>query len=184
MSPRQDGVDGVLATVTVDTLLSDVVLPYLRDLGDRWQRGEASIAHEHHASGVLRGRLLGLARGWGLGVGPTAVLACLPGEQHDLGLTCFGLALRWRGWRIVYLGPDAPIDTVADVSDQLKPNLVVLYAIMAERVQPLRSTCVPSPVGTVSHSAVRPPEPRACAPDEALLLGGDVVAKPRSSHDS
>jgi hypothetical protein len=30
----------------------------------------------------------------GLGVGPAAVLACLPGEQHDLGLIAFGLALR------------------------------------------------------------------------------------------
>ena len=42
------------------------------------------------------------------GSGPLAVLACLPGEQHDLGLIAFGLALRARGWRIVYLGADTP----------------------------------------------------------------------------
>ena len=86
------------------------------------QRGDASVAQEHFASGVLRGRLLGLARGWGLGLGPAAVLACLPGEQHDLGLIAFGLALRARGWRIVYLGPDAPIETVEDVSRRLEPE--------------------------------------------------------------
>ena len=42
----------------VDTLLSDVLLPYLHELGDRWERGEASIAQEHFASTVLRGGLI------------------------------------------------------------------------------------------------------------------------------
>src|SRR4051794_19353460 len=55
-------VDRLLAVATVDTLLGEVVLPYLHELGARWERGEASIAQEHFASGVLRGRLLGLAR--------------------------------------------------------------------------------------------------------------------------
>ena len=65
------------------------------------------------------------------------MLACLPGEQHDLGLIAFGLALHARGWRIVYLGPDAPIQTVEEVSRRLQPNLVVLTAVTSERVQPV-----------------------------------------------
>jgi MerR family transcriptional regulator, light-induced transcriptional regulator len=136
--PRAQAIlDRLLALATVETLLAEVVVPYLQELGDRWQRGDASVAQEHFASGVLRGRLLGLARGWGLGLGPVAVLACLPGEQHDLGLIAFGLALRSQGWRIVYLGPDSPIDTVADVSRQLEPSLVVLNAVSRERVRPV-----------------------------------------------
>jgi MerR family transcriptional regulator, light-induced transcriptional regulator len=135
--PRAQAVlDRLLAVTTVETLLSEVLVPYLQELGERWERGEASVAQEHFASGVLRGRLLALARGWGQGVGPAAVLACLPGEQHDLGLIAFGLALRSRGWRIVYLGPDSPIDTVADVSRRLRPSLVVLNAVSPERVKP------------------------------------------------
>jgi methanogenic corrinoid protein MtbC1 len=118
--------DRLLATATVDTILVGTVLPYLRELGARWERGEASIAQEHFASGVLRGRLLGLARGWGLGRGPVALLACLPGEQHDLGLISFGLVLRARGWRIVYLGADAPISTIDDACRLIDPPLVVL----------------------------------------------------------
>jgi DNA-binding transcriptional MerR regulator len=129
--------DRLLAVATVDTLVSEVVLPYLRELGERWSRGDASVAQEHFASSVVRGRLLGLARGWGLGLGPTAVLACLPGEQHDLGLIAFGLALRSRGWRIVYLGGDSPIETVEEVSRQLDPSLVVLTAVSSERVEPV-----------------------------------------------
>jgi MerR family transcriptional regulator, light-induced transcriptional regulator len=136
--PRAQAIlDRLLAVATVDTLLSDVVLPYLRALGERWQRSDASVAQEHFATSVLRGRLLGLARGWGLGLGPTAVLACLPGEQHDLGLIAFGLALRSRGWRIVYLGSDSPIETVEEVSRKLDPDLVVLTAVSSERVEPV-----------------------------------------------
>ena len=65
------------------------------------------------------------------------MLACLPGEQHDLGLIAFGLALRAHGWRIVYLGPDTPIETVEDVSRRLEPSLVVLSAVTDERVRPV-----------------------------------------------
>jgi DNA-binding transcriptional MerR regulator len=138
--PRAQAIlDRLLAVATADTLLSDVVLPYLRELGERWKRGEASVAQEHFASSIVRGRLLGLARGWGLGFGPTAVLACLPGELHDLGLIAFGVALRSRGWRIVYLGTDTPIETVEEVSRQLDPSLVVLTAVSSERVEPVVS---------------------------------------------
>jgi DNA-binding transcriptional MerR regulator len=135
--PRAQAIfDRLLAINTLETLLSEVVLPYLRDLGERWAGGEASIAQEHFATSVVRGRLLGIARGWGVGIGPTAVLACLPGEHHDIGLIAFGLALRARGWRIVYLGPDTPIETVEDVSRVLDPTLVVLSAVSGERVHP------------------------------------------------
>jgi methanogenic corrinoid protein MtbC1 len=115
--------------------LAQVVLPYLEELGARWQRGDASIAQEHFASSVLQGRLLGLARGWGLGLGPVAVLACLPGEQHELGLAAFGLALRARGWRIGYFGGNTPLDTVAKAADSLEAQLVVLSTISDERVR-------------------------------------------------
>lgn len=167
--------DRLLAVTTVDTLLGEVVMPYLRRLGDRWERGEVSVAQEHFASAVLRGRLLGLARGWGLGVGPLALLACLPGEQHDLGLIAFGLALRSRGWRIVHLGPDAPLETVDDACGQLEPSLVVLYAVTAERVRPvaeaLRELAGRHRVALGGAAADQLEE------DSVLLLRGDVVAE-------
>lgn len=176
--PRAQAIlDRLLAAATLDLLLSEVVLPYLRELGDRWERGEASIAQEHFASGVLRGRLLGLARGWGLGVGPVAVLACLPGEQHDLGLIAFGLALRARGWRIVYLGPDSPIETIEETSRLLQPNLVVLHAATTDRVTPaveqLRALAARHRVALAGPGAgTAVPEPEGL-----LLLTGDPITE-------
>jgi DNA-binding transcriptional MerR regulator len=135
--PRTQAViDRLLSAVTIDTALGEVVLPCLNELGERWARGESSVAQEHFASSLIRGRLLGLARGWGLGSGPVALLACLPGEQHDLGLIVFGLALRDRGWRISYLGTDAPLDTVGEAAQQIAPAFVVLNAISIDRVEP------------------------------------------------
>ena len=121
-------IDSLLAHVSLDTILDDV-LTYLHELGDRWERGEASVAQEHFASAVLRGRLLGLARGWGRGLGPSAVLACAPAEQHDLGLIAFGLALRARGWRIIYLGADTPLESVVDAARCSEPALVVISSV-------------------------------------------------------
>jgi methanogenic corrinoid protein MtbC1 len=134
-SAAHAAIDGLLSSFSVETVLREVVMPYLRELGDRWERGEASVAQEHFASQVLRGRLLGLARGWDRGPGPRALLACLPGEQHDLGLVVFGLGLRDHGWRITFLGPDTPLDTLSDTATTLQPDAVVLAATTSDRFE-------------------------------------------------
>jgi DNA-binding transcriptional MerR regulator/methanogenic corrinoid protein MtbC1 len=131
--------DRLFGAYSLDVVLGDAVLPYLRDLGERWAAGEASVAQEHFASSLLRGRLLALARGWGRGVGPRALLACLPGDLHDLGLVCFGLALRGHGWRITFLGPDTPLSTLASVTELLDPSLVVLTAALTEHAARVRA---------------------------------------------
>jgi MerR family transcriptional regulator, light-induced transcriptional regulator len=124
--------DRVLGRYTLETVLVSVVLPYLRDLGERWERGEASVVQEHFASNLLRGRLLALARGWERGVGPAALLACAPGEQHDLPLIMFGLALRAKGWRVIFLGADTPLASIAEAATDLRPALVAVSAVQAD----------------------------------------------------
>jgi DNA-binding transcriptional MerR regulator len=131
--------DRALGMLTLDTLLRQIVLEYLADLGERWSAGLASVAQEHFATNVLRGRLLGLARDWGQGGGPLALLACPPGELHDLGLICFGLALRARGWRIAFLGADTPVDTLKHTAETLRPDLVVLTATTPRLLSSIRS---------------------------------------------
>jgi DNA-binding transcriptional MerR regulator len=126
----QRELDRLLAAFTLETVLGSVLLPYLHELGERWATGEATVGQEHFASNLIRGRLLGLGRGWDLGTGPRALLACAPGEQHDLPLIVFGLLLRARGFRITFLGPDTPLDTLAEVAARLEPELVVVSATM------------------------------------------------------
>jgi DNA-binding transcriptional MerR regulator len=122
----QTALDRLFATLTLDVVLRDVLLPYLHELGERWQRGEVSVAQEHFASNLVRGRLMSLARSWDRGSGPRALLACVEGEQHDLPLLCFGLALRGHGWRISYLGADTPIASLVDAVRALTPDAVIV----------------------------------------------------------
>lgn len=136
----QAALDRLLGGFAIETVLRNAILPYLSDLGERWAGGNATVAQEHFASNVVRGRLLGLARGWDGGDGPRALLACAPEELHDLALISFGLALRRRGWRITFLGADTPIDTLVDTARQLEPSLVVVSATVRQRLTPLVDT--------------------------------------------
>ncbi len=129
----QAALDRVLMAFGLRAVLSEVILPFLHQLGVRWASAQTSVAQEHFASNVIGGRLRGLTRGWGQGVGPRVILACPPGELHDLGLLCFGLVLREQGWRITYLGADTPIGDIAGTLDELSPAIVVLAAVTPQR---------------------------------------------------
>lgn len=168
--------DRALGRYTLESVLSWVVLPYLKDLGDRWERGEASVAQEHFASNLLRGRLLALARGWERGAGRAALLACAPGEYHDLPLIMFGLALRARGWRIVYLGADTPTGSVAEAAAEVRPALIAVSAIRADALaserEALAAVAREFRVGLAGAGA----DPALAASIGAEMLAGDPVS--------
>jgi MerR family transcriptional regulator, light-induced transcriptional regulator len=178
-------IDRLLATFTLETVLGEVVLPYFRELGRRWERGEASVAQEHFASNVLRGRLLGLARGWGQGSGPKVVLACAPGELHDLPLIIFGLALAARGWTITYLGPDTPIATIQETLAEVRPRLVVVAATTRQRLQAAKTQLAELarqvPVALAGAGAT---DALARSTGALLLVGDPVSAAARVAGES
>ncbi len=168
--------DRLLASFRLETVLAEVLLPYLRDLGDRWERGDASVGQEHFASSIIRGRLLGLARGWDRGTGPRVVLACPPGELHELALISLGLVLRGHGWRVTYLGPDTSLKTVLATRGAVEPDAVVLAVTSEER---LRASAEDLAVLARSRRVfVAGPGARSevVSPTGALVLAGDPVA--------
>jgi len=122
-------IDEALAGFSLETVLSELILPVLRELGAEWERGALEVGQEHFASNLIRERLLALARLWGRGGGPLAILACAPGERHDIGLIAFGLVLRSRGWRILFLGADTPLATVGKAVATTSPQLVVVASM-------------------------------------------------------
>jgi DNA-binding transcriptional MerR regulator len=167
--------DQLISAVSVETVMREVLLPYLRILGDRWARGDVSVAQEHFASALLRGRLLGLARGWGIGTGPTLVLACPPGEQHDLGLIMFGIAASRRGRRITYLGQDTPFSTIEATIDAVGPELVVFAVAegtsLGQLARAIRALAKRVPVA-FGGGGITKDEARRL---DARFLGGDPV---------
>ncbi len=151
------------------------MLPYLRRLGERWERGNASVAQEHFASAFLRERLMGLGRGWDRGDGPRALLACPPGERHDIGLVIFGLAARELGWRVTFLGADTPVDTLAAASDELAPDAVVLAAVVPERFWKATERLAGLAADRRLYVGAAGADERVAAGIGARLLGGSVL---------
>lgn len=131
----QAALDRLFADYTIESVIDDALMPYLRELGERWDDGRVSVAQEHFASNLIRGRLAGLARGWGAGRGQIVLLACPPGERHDLALLAFGVALQRLGWRIHYLGADTPLAEIARQARQLPAWIVVLAATSPARFE-------------------------------------------------
>jgi DNA-binding transcriptional MerR regulator len=121
--------DEAFAGYLLETVLQELILPVLREIGDEWERGRLEIGQEHFASNLVRERLLALARLWGRGGGPLAILACPPGERHDMPLIAFGLVLRSHGWRILFLGADTPLATVESAVSTTSPQLVVVASM-------------------------------------------------------
>lgn len=168
--------DTLLAHLTVESAVRDVVMPYLHDLGDRWASGEVGVAQEHFASQVLRGRLASLARGWGQGPGPRALLACPPGERHDLALLAFGIVLGRRGWAVSFLGGDTPLVSVADAVEQARPDLVVLAATDPALFAEVRDGLADLAARVPLHLAGRGADAALAAAVGARLLDGDPVS--------
>jgi MerR family transcriptional regulator, light-induced transcriptional regulator len=163
--------DRLVSDLSVTAVLREIVLPYLAELGDRWERGDASIAQEHFASNLICGRLAGLARGWGDGSGPRAVLACPPGERHDLAPMIFGVTLNRHGWRIDYLGADTPVEELTRTAADRAPGLVVLAATRPGTLEPLTAG-----LATLARTAPLALAGAGAAPQLAAAVGACRLA--------
>jgi MerR family transcriptional regulator, light-induced transcriptional regulator len=94
-----------------DYVLLDIITPALVEVGEAWARGDLPVAAEHFFSSLVRRRLMGLLAAQPA-ITPRAsiALACLPNEQHELGLLMLALFLRWGGIVVLYLGADVPVE--------------------------------------------------------------------------
>ena len=167
--------DRLFALVTIERALRDVVLPTLHEIGERWERNELTVAQEHYATNLIHARLQALAGGWHTGPGPAAVLACLPGELHSLGLICLSLGLRNRGWNVLYLGQDTPLSAVEQTALRVDARLVVLAAAMPERLAELTDESLRLPDGAQLAVGGRGASGAAAARLGALVLDMDPL---------
>jgi MerR family transcriptional regulator, light-induced transcriptional regulator len=168
--------DEALSAFALETVVRALILPVLRQIGDEWANGTLAVGQEHFASNVIRPRLLALSRLWGRGSGPYAILACAPGERHDIGLIAFGLLLRTYGWRILFLGADTPLSTVGEVVATTEPRLVVVAsmdgALLEAAAADLRRLAHSAPLVLSGTGASE----ELCARLRVDRLDGDLVA--------
>lgn len=116
-----------LSLYAVDVVTRKLLTPLLVQLGDRWVSGLGSIAEEHFFGFYLRNKLgARFHHRHRNNLGPRLLVACLPGEHHEIGLLLFALAAHERGYRLVLLGANLPLSEVPVASRQASCDAVVL----------------------------------------------------------
>jgi methanogenic corrinoid protein MtbC1 len=141
-------VEQALSLSTLQEAFFDVLAPALIDIGKRWQAGEITVAQEHLASSTVRAamqRLLADARADVRGV---AVLACVPGEQHEMGLLMFAVLLRAEGWQVAYLGANTPVADAVGLARDLGATALCFSASTPEGARELEASLADVPSGT------------------------------------
>ncbi len=99
-----------LSLYPIDLVTRQMIIPVLKQLGERWQTESGAIAEEHFFGIYLRNKLgARFHHHAAQSRGPVLIVACLPGEQHELGLMLFSLAALDLGFRVVLLGANLPL---------------------------------------------------------------------------
>lgn len=106
---------------------TQIVAPALTGIGEKWARGDVGIEDEHVASAVV-GRLIGklgprfVRPGRSRGV---VVATTPPGERHGFGVAMISDVIRGRGFEVLELGPDLPLESLLATLRKL-PDLKAL----------------------------------------------------------
>ncbi|WP_134773108.1 cobalamin B12-binding domain-containing protein [Ornithinimicrobium flavum] len=123
----------------LSSLVGDLVLPVMREIGAGWECGEVTVAQEHLATQMVRSYLDSLRRPPATS-GPQAWLACPPRELHDLPLLALGLLLWDQGWQIRFFGANTPLHDLLRAVRVSRPELVVVSGDDPRR---MRASAVP-----------------------------------------
>jgi len=127
-----------VAALPPQSLVREVLRPLLREVGERWHRGELSIAQERMVSACVRKHV-----GWLLETydrsarRPAIVFATLPGERHELGLLMSAMLCASQGFKAHYLGTDLPPAEIARFTREVGATAVALSVVMQDSAQTL-----------------------------------------------
>ncbi len=110
-----------------DKLVSEVVFPLMKLVGDRWHDGTLSIAQEHMTSSILRNLLGGLVRlDTSSNQSQRLLFATPSGELHEFGILAAAMLAVADGFEVLYLGSSLPALEIAAAAEQTTPRAVVL----------------------------------------------------------
>jgi methanogenic corrinoid protein MtbC1 len=138
-------VDQALALSTLEESFARVLAPALVEVGERWASGSVSVAQEHLVSSAVRAALQKLLSDQRADVHGTAVLACAPGERHEIGLLMLAVMLRSDGWQVAYLGADTPFADAVALADRLEATALCFSAAAKESAQALERALTATP---------------------------------------
>ncbi|MEE8118147.1 MAG: MerR family transcriptional regulator [Gammaproteobacteria bacterium] len=119
-------IEEALALYPVQAVTRELLIPLLGELGHSWQETGSGVAEEHFFSVFLRSRLgARFHHRVRRDKGPIIIAACIPGEQHEIGLLFFALAAALE-FRLVLLGANLPLEEFVLPTRRVSANGIVL----------------------------------------------------------
>jgi excisionase family DNA binding protein len=145
-------------------VLTEMVVPALRSIGEHWASGEVSVAEEHRATAVAQRVIghLGLQFGRRGKDRGTVALAAPSGDLHILPVAIAADLLRWRGFDVVELGGNAPADAMGDA--------------VAQEHRLLAVGIVSTVSGHDKEVALSASSVRAAVPGIPIFIGGGAIS--------
>lgn len=117
------------AIASPEVVSVEVLQRGLSEIGAGWYQGSVSVQQEHFASALAMRRLNTLFTAAGAPTRAERLLAaCPPGEQHEFILLLLSYLLRRRGWDVVYLGANVPLDRLDTAIQRIAPRLILSVA--------------------------------------------------------
>ena len=112
--------DAASSALTVEQTIDGVVLPALKEIGTKWERGICDVAGEHLASAFIR-QWLGdvLEQSRPTTNARTLVVSTGPADFHSIGLEAFSVYLARRGWNPLVLGALTPVASLVEAVRRL-----------------------------------------------------------------
>lgn len=115
-----------IAQTGLEQALEIILFPVLRLIGELWHDGRISISGEHTVTRLIRQHLVTALRSRSLSGQAHALIACAPGEYHEIAPLTAAFLLQNRGWQTTYLGPNVAFDVLDLALRRSHANLMIL----------------------------------------------------------
>ncbi|WP_277584875.1 MerR family transcriptional regulator [Psychrobacillus antarcticus] len=113
----------------LEVFISKVIIPFLHEVGGRWERDEWDEYQEAVSSMSVRDYLIQIRKTFQIrDDAPLVIGACLPDEHHELPMHIVLLQFMLRGWKTVLIGASPAPGAIESLVQKLKPKIVLLSA--------------------------------------------------------
>ncbi|PAK53257.1 MerR family transcriptional regulator [Priestia megaterium] len=132
----QDLINHAFSLYSVEKVVIDILGSLLVTVGDMWEKGQITSAHEHYTTQVLKTRISMIFYSLpSNGLLPKAIAVCGPNETHEVGLLVFTLFLRRKGFEVIYLGSSIEDKDVELIVKEVDPTFLFMSCTMLENAE-------------------------------------------------
>ena len=119
----------------MEAIYTEVFVWGVNHIGELYQQGKTDEAHEHMASAITERMMARVSQFYTpvARASHLAILGCVAGNWHVLGIRMLGDALRSLGWNTVYLGANVPTSSFVSMVQSMRPALVIVSCAMEEQ---------------------------------------------------